>query len=236
MRLQTHVSPLDVKGKFEEIYPPYEAACNGCSQGIIETTEIFYPAFVEWERCLINNLWFENINICALYKLLASDNKPIGSAKAKINNYNLWCLDNKITVIEDILDLFTETLYNNRDEMKLRHVNKRRFLFQIAMQVRYFLFIKIRKLNQFIKRDLAYCENSIYFNTIDNYETTYYDKFHISSVLENDWNFYLFLNIIEGHSIIERAKILQMNKMRLKKEEEPIWESLNQMQLNSFKV
>lgn len=192
----------------------------------------FYSELVDIEA----SLYLKSSNlpyITDMFSLLSLDDKPKGNFLSKVENYILYLSFENISVFDDLMYLLKIHLLNaNKDRLNQKNLSTMHFYIQ--MQMKYLLFLRIRETNQLILRNLdSYSFTDYYSFAPTHCLMQYNDYSSLKDIFDNDYLNYLLNLIIEIPSLNQRSKILNIAPITLKKREEPIWQSLKKMLLNS---
>lgn len=228
----TNITPIKINGSFHLFMHHYKRAnILKCETSFEYCLEMLKPQLIYWSNLIEEISLYEDFTIYSVARFLENDNRPIGNAIDKIKIYLNFNNRSDIKVIDDLMLFITEiimsesTIKNDRN-----YTDSNKFLYHVAMEMKYKIFVHIRKTVQLCKRDLFFYEKALY---LDLEEPAYFqnndlyvamnDIAHLSS-----WHNYLLMLICSGFSLKERASFTYLKTKELKIEEEPIWELLKQ--------
>lgn len=232
-----NVTPIKLNSSFELFMHHYKRAnILKCETSFEYCIEVLKPQLLYWSSLIENINLYEDFTIYSVARFLQNDDKPIGNAIDKIKIYLNFNKRSDVKVFDDLMLFITEIILSESTiKFDRKYTDSNRFLYHIAMEMKYKIFVHIRKTVQLCKRDLFFYKNSLYFNSE---EPAYYqnndlyvamnDIAHLSS-----WHNYLLMLICSGFSLKQRANFTYLKTKELKKEEELIWELLKQTRSNN---
>ncbi len=206
-------------------------------ESVLFLLKTFEETFNYWAKIIKNKNLYEDFTMYSVFKFLDKDNKPIGPVEEKLKVYLSYNKRSEIKVYDDIVLCFLEVYHNkvgiDKDSI---YMNPRKLIFHIAMEMKYAIFLHIRKINQLCKRDLHFHKKSLYFTHI---ETSYEENMDLLLIFNqidsiSNWVKYLFFLIKEGYTAKQRCELLNLTLKQLAQEENVIWQLLRQKQLNNL--
>jgi len=209
---------------------------DGKTQYVNEILDCFNHNFVLWADQLEKNLYYEDFIVYSICRFLDKDDRPIGCVEEKLKIYKIILKENNDTIYNDILLLFLEFLSKKTILERAKYKSDKKLYYHIAMEMKYAIFVHIRKLVQMYKRDLYYHLDEFEFNRNPSYQENFELKIFLDGIDEfSPWHRYLFLLIKEGYSVEDRCKLLYLTPKQLSKEENLIWQYLRQRQSDNLK-
>ena len=208
---------------------------NQSETNYLKLIEMMEPTFKLWASQIKSKNMYDVFLIYSLCRMLDSDDRPVGKAKTKLKNYNIYCRQNSIEIYDDLVMLFLEYLKKNKLELHsyYNETIANRIIYSIAMEMKYAMFLRIRSINALMKRDLLYYEKTkIDKSLAENPESVYIYKRYIETELSH-WDKYLLSLITQGYTVRERCDFLYMKTKSLTIEENNLWQSLKQMLLSN---
>lgn len=232
----TDTEPIEINISFKKFVNLLKDFNEGESKYINDIIEALKPTIEKWSLYINTKNMYADFTIYSICKFLDSDNKPIGTAESKLDIYLEYNARSEISIEEDLILLFSEFFNKKTINPYADYTKPIKLYFHIAMEMKYLIFVHIRKIIQLCKRDLYFYRDSLYFTyQNESYEESQ-DIIYIFDQIHkiNPWHSYLFKLICEGFSIKERCKILYLTPKELHKEENLIWQLLKQKQLDNL--
>jgi hypothetical protein len=185
------------------------------------------PTLKHWTKLIKTNDYYSDFTIYSLCRFLHSDDRPVGSVQDKIKVYKKFLKMNNIKMYDDIVYLFLE--YLSFDKIDISHFKPnfyKRFLYHVAMEMKYLMFKRIRTVNQLCKREALYHKNIAFEkNPVALVDTCDYSNFINTDVL-NLYEQYFLVLIQEGFSFNERMLLMHNTRKQQTKEEKELWDLL----------
>lgn len=230
-------SPITLNVPFHLFIKHYKNANNNKDERSFEyCIEALKPQLIYWANLIENINLYEDFTIYSVGRFLENDNRPVGNAIDKINIYLNFNKRSDVKVIDDLMLFITEIILSKTTiKNDGNYTKSNKFLYHIAMEMKYKIFVHIRKTVQLCKRDLYFYKNSLYFNSE---EIAYQQNYDLDIVL-NDiaylsvWHNYLLMLICNGFSFKDRKTLTYLETKELQKEEQIIWDLLKQTQSNN---
>jgi hypothetical protein len=232
----TDTIPIKIECDYDVFVYHYK---NGreSESSILFLLKVFEETFSYWSQIIKSKNLYEDFTMYSVFKFLDKDNKPIGTVENKLKVYLSYNKRSDIKVYDDIVLCFLEIYHNKVGiDKESYYLNPRKLIYHIAMEMKYAIFLHIRKINQLCKRDLHFHKNSLYFTSR---QTSYEENMDLILIFNqidsiNNWTKYLFFLIKEGYTIKQRCELLNLTPKELAQEENIIWQLLRQKQLNNL--
>jgi hypothetical protein len=221
---------------FSKTFSYIKKYMNGEHSYVDLILQCFDHNFKSWARYLEDDNYYEDFTIYSICRFLDKDNKPVGCVEEKLKIYRFVVKDNSDTIYNDIVLLFLEFLNKKTMLTKGSYKSEKNVYYHIAMEMKYAIFVHIRKTVQMYKRDLHYHLGEFEFNRNPSYQENFELKIFLDAIDDfSPWHRYLFLLIKEGFTVDERCKLLYLTPKQLSKEENLIWQYLRQRQSDNLK-
>ncbi len=205
-------------------------------ESILFLLKTFEETFHYWAKLIKNKNLYEDFTMYSVFKFLDKDDRPIGNVEEKLKTYLKYNKKSDVKVYDDIVFCFLEVYSKVGIDKDSYYMNPRKLIYHIAMEMKYAIFIHIRKINQLCKRDLHFHKKSLYFT---DRQTSYEESVDLLLIFDqiesiSDWVKYLFFLIKEGYTVKQRCELLNLTPKQLAQEENVIWQLLRQKQLNNL--
>jgi len=191
---------------------------------LVDLIKCMKPTFKLWAKIIKKNSYEKDFTIYSLYRFLDADNKPVGPVEIKIKNYLTFLKQNQISVYDDIVYLFLE--YLNKELIQINYYKEsyyKRFIYHVAMEMKYLLFKRIRTINQLFKREITYAfEQDFDKNAIALIDTKDYSIFVDTEILTIYERYFLVL-VNHGFTFTQRMHLMHNSKKQQLQEEEQLW-------------
>lgn len=187
-KLATNVIPISISCDYQSFVSAYRTVkLTGDQDSKSFLLQSISPTFEKWERVFHSGQYSQDITILTLMQLLKTDNKPSKPISWKISTLKKWILESGITFQELCIEAFL--LHLKKDTIVYdNYPTQLSFFFFLAKDVKMFLFKRIRRLLQKIKKcDLP---NRFYVSPQDCYLDTYIDWFYLNTIQESDYLLY----------------------------------------------
>jgi hypothetical protein len=183
--------------------------------------------FKTWARLIKNDLYYEDFTIYSLCRFLNADDRPEGPVHKKLKIYKQFLKENEITIYDDIVFLFLEFL--SKDTIDINYFKPKffkRFLYHVAMEMKYLMFKRIRTVNQVYKRD-ALCYKTKKFDKI---AIALIDTYDYSNLVNTDvltlYEQYFLTLVQYGFTFSERMALMHNTRKQQTIEEKELWDLL----------
>jgi len=198
--------------------------------------ECFNHNLIYWAKLLEANNFYEDFLIYSVCRFLDKDNKPVGTVESKLSIYKMIIKEQEVSIYDDLVLLFLEFLHKRTIFERGEYKSERNLYFHIAMEMKYAIFIHIRKIVSLYFRESSYHLDSLETNPINSYEENFELKIFLDKINEfSNYEKYLFMLIADGYTAEDRCKLLYLTRRQLANEENIIWQYLRQRQSDSLK-
>ncbi len=204
------------------------------NESIEKLLESMHFTFKIWADSIKEENFYNDFTIYSICRFLDTDNKPIGPVEIKIKTYKKFLKRNDIKIYEDIVFLFLEFL--SKDTIDINYFKPKyfkRFLYHVAMEMKYLIFKRIRTVNQLCRRDALFHSlvgiKQIPIALIDTNDYSVYIDTNMLTLYEN----YFITLISYGFTFTQRMLLMHNNKKQQLQEEKETWQLLKKKLLDN---
>jgi hypothetical protein len=234
MTLPTSLIPITITCDYTDFVTNYRnAKLKKCFRSTTFLLKNLSFQFKTWESIFLKKNLSSNITLATLFSLLAMDNKPKDTIDNKYFNLLNHMTYYEITFYDLCVDAFLMHL-SKQTKVYNNYTKPKKFFFFLNMEIKSFLFKKIRKILQIHKKD--FYTNSSYFYTPTKYLDLHVDYRYLSYVEKKDpllYSAYLFFLVNQSFNDYTLRNKFKLSISQSKKLKEDLCQLIKTLLLSS---
>ena len=234
-KLATNKIPIKIPGKFSTFVSNYKAAkLNKDSAAISYMVQQLIPQFKIWEELFNTQEFDKDIVLYTLFHLIKIDNKPKDTFENKLKNINNHFTYYDVSFADFCIEAFLLHIKKQTKVYK-NYNNELKFFFYISREIKFSLFVLLRKVLQKTKQD--FFTNRTQLIRYEKFSIDLYiDVLHLQHIRENNlllYSAYLFFLVNPTLSVYSLKYKYKLSLKQSKTLYEELCQLIKTLPLNS---